>query len=420
MAMLGGIPGLVRAVRDHRSMRDPISNGRAASDLSPTDQHSPVQRHQPGPRQRAWLEVSPAAIETNARSLRRLLAPDCALMAVVKADGYGHGAATVARAAVAGGAAQLGVATLQEGIELRQAGLDQPILVLGNLTQPDDLRSCLHWNLMPTLSGMREALLCQNLADSSGRRFPVQLKLDTGMTRLGCAWEDAPRLSEAITKLDQLDLCGIYSHLALADGESHGEAERVTRLQQARFEDVVRQLPRSGALRHLANSAGTLRDPALHHDLVRVGLALYGHSPADHLTTSLPLQPAMGVKARVALIRNVGAGVGVSYGHRFVTSRPSRLAVVAIGYADGVSRCLSGRISALHRGQSLPQVGAITMDQLVLDVTEHPEIESGDVVTLLGRDGDQDISPRLWSDLSGSIPWEVLCGFKHRLPRVTV
>ena len=138
------------------------------------------------PRQRAWMEVSAAAVEANARAIKRLLADDCALMAVVKADGYGHGAETVARAAICGGASSLGVATLQEGIELRRAGLEQPVLVLGNLTQAEELRACLHWQLMPTLSSMREALLCQNLASGSGRRFTVQLKIDTGMTRLGC------------------------------------------------------------------------------------------------------------------------------------------------------------------------------------------------------------------------------------------
>ncbi|MGC6482658.1 MAG: alanine racemase [Synechococcus sp.] len=372
------------------------------------------------PRQRAWLEVSPAAIESNARALKRLLQPACALMAVVKADGYGHGAATVARAAVQGGAAQLGVATLKEGIELRRAGLEQPILVLGNLTQPDELRACLHWELMPTLSSHREALLCHNLADGSGRQFAVQLKLDTGMTRLGCTWEEAPRLTEVIQQLNQLNLCGVYSHLASADGAPHSAGEQVTRLQQRRFEEVLRRLPEHRARHHLANSAGTLRDPDLHHDLVRVGLALYGHSPSPHLDAVVQLQPAMGVKARVTLIREVAAGVGVSYGHRFITQRPSRLAVVGIGYADGVSRCLSGKITALHHGRSLPQVGAITMDQLILDATDAPQLEPGDVVTLLGRDGNQEISPRWWSELSDSIPWEVLCGFKHRLPRVAV
>jgi len=372
------------------------------------------------PRQRAWLEVSDSAIETNARALKRHLGPSCDLMAVVKADGYGHGAETVAKASVRGGATSFGVATLQEGIDLRNAGLDQPVLVLGHLSQPDDLRACLQWRLMPTLSSMREALLCQNLADSSGRRFPVQLKVDTGMTRLGCDWKEGNRLADAIQQLDQLSLCGVYSHLALADGERNGHAAQVTKLQEDRFESITRQLRSPTLKRHLANSAGTLRDSRLHHDLVRVGLALYGHCPSEHLDGILNLEPAMSVKAKVSLIRDVPKGVGVSYGHRFVTQRPSRLAVVSIGYADGVSRCLSGRIHALHAGHMLPQVGAITMDQLILDATEHKSLESGDVVTLLGRDGEQTISPRSWAELADSIPWEVLCSFKHRLPRLVI
>jgi alanine racemase len=393
-------------------MRDQIADDRNA----PWMNH-PVEAN---PRQRAWLEVSDSAIEANARSLKRHLGPACDLMAVVKADGYGHGAETVAKASVRGGATSFGVATLQEGIDLRNAGLDQPVLVLGHLSQPDDLRACLQWRLMPTLSSMREALLCQNLADSSGRRFHVQLKVDTGMTRLGCDWKDGKRLAHAIQQLDQLNLSGIYSHLALADGERDGHAAQVTKLQEDRFESITRELNSPTLKRHLANSAGTLRDPGLHHDLVRVGLALYGHCPSEHLDGILNLEPAMSVKAKVSLIREVPAGVGVSYGHRFVTQRPSRLAVVSIGYADGVSRCLSGRIHALHAGHSLPQVGAITMDQLILDATDHQGLDSGDVVTLLGRDEEQTISPRSWAELADSIPWEVLCSFKHRLPRLVI
>ncbi len=188
------------------------------------------------PRQRAWVEVAPKAIEANAAALKQHLADGSDLMAVVKADGYGHGAITVAKAALNGGATSLGVATLEEGIELRRAGLKAPMLLLGNLTQADELRSCLHWELMPTLSSMREALLCQNLADGSGRRFPVQLKLDTGMSRLGCDWQDGPRLVEAIRHLENLELCGLYSHLACADSDHESEDASVTALQQRRFQ----------------------------------------------------------------------------------------------------------------------------------------------------------------------------------------
>ena len=374
----------------------------------------------PHPRQRAWVEVCEAAVQANACSLLRSLAPGSSLMAVVKADGYGHGAVPVARAAAAGGATSFVVATLQEGLELRQAGLHQPVLVMGNLTQPDELRACLHWQLMPTLSSMREALLCQNLADSSGRPMGVQLKLDTGMARLGAAWNDGPRLVEAISGLEAVQLAGVYSHLADADAPGSG-LDTLTQQQQQRFEAVLTALQQSGlasGCRHLANSAGTLRAPQLHYDMVRVGLALYGHRPAAHLGGGLELQPAMQVRARVSLLREVPAGVGVSYGHRFTTQRPSRLAVVSIGYADGVPRLLSNRLHVLHRGRRIPQVGAITMDQLVLDATDAPELDQGSVVTLLGSDGGERIDPLAWSDPCGTIHWEILCGFKHRLPRL--
>ncbi|MEY4431420.1 MAG: hypothetical protein RLZZ533_1356 [Cyanobacteriota bacterium] len=374
----------------------------------------------PHPRQRAWVEVSEASIQANARHLLAHLAPGSALMAVVKADGYGHGAVPVARAAAAGGASCFGVATLQEGVELRQAGLRHPVLVLGNLTQPEELRTCLHWQLMPTLSGMREALLCQNLASGSGRSLRVHLKLDTGMARLGAPWQEGPRLVEAIAGLESVHLAGVYSHLADADAPGLGE-DPLTREQRQRFDQVLAAVQQRGldpGCRHLANSAGTLRSPALHYDLVRVGLALYGHRPAAHLGGDLELQPAMRVRARVSLIREVPAGVGVSYGHRFITQRPSRLAVVGIGYADGVPRLLSSRLQVLFRGRPIPQVGAITMDQLVLDATEEPALEQGSVVTLLGEDGGRRIDPLAWSEPCGTIPWEILCGFKHRLPRL--
>ena len=378
------------------------------------------QEPRPHPRQRAWVEVSEAAITANARCLRAHLQPGAALMAVVKADGYGHGAVPVARAAAAGGASCFGVATLQEGVELRQAGIDHPVLVLGNLTQPEELRTCLHWQLMPTLSGMREALLCQNLASGSGRRLSVHLKLDTGMARLGAPWQEGPRLVEAIAGLEALQLAGVYSHLADADAPGSDE-DPLTRTQRERFDQVLSALQQrnlQAGCRHLANSAGTLRSPSLHYDLVRVGLALYGHRPAPHLGEGLTLQPAMAVRARVSLIREVPAGVGVSYGHRFITQRPSRLAVVGIGYADGVPRLLSNHLQVLFAGQPVPQVGAITMDQLVLDATDVPALEVGSVVTLLGEDAGARLDPLAWSEPCGTIPWEILCGFKHRLPRL--
>ena len=370
------------------------------------------------PRQRAWVEVSPAAIQANAKALCRHLGPSTQLMAVVKADGYGHGAETVARASLQGGATSLGVATLQEGLELRRAGLEAPVLLLSNVSEPDDLRTCLHWRLMPTLSSLRDGQLCNALAADSGRCFDVQLKIDTGMTRLGCSLNEGHQTAAELQNLEHLNVAGIYSHLACADKPE----DAMTSLQQERFVSMLSSLPQGGdgIKRHLANSAGTLLSRELHHDLVRVGLALYGHAPASHLNNIIPLHPALAVRARVSLIREVPAGTGVSYGHQFITHRRTRLAVVGIGYADGVLRGLSGKIHALNRNRQLPQVGAITMDQLLLDATDATELEEGDIVTLLGQDGDLEQTPQSWSDKCGSIPWEILCGFKRRLPRVEI
>tara|TARA_Y100001968_G_C19360471_1_gene719481 strand:- start:112 stop:1314 length:1203 start_codon:yes stop_codon:yes gene_type:complete len=376
------------------------------------------------PRQRAWIEVDTEAIAENARIIKQLIGKDCLLMAVVKADGYGHGSCTVARAALRGGARNLGVATLQEGIELRQSGLNCPILVLGNLISKQDFRECIEWNLTPTLSGMREAIICQNLSEIKGHSYKlkVHFKVDTGMTRLGCDLREAPMMIKEIARFKNLELEGIYSHLALADQDIEDQLGAFTDLQRKRFDVLLRKIRRKtiSSCFHLANSAGTLSDSRLHYNMVRVGLSLYGHKPNEKISLSLNLKPALSVKARVTLVRDVPSGTGVGYGHNFITTRKSRLAVVAIGYADGVSRALSGKIQASINGKLFPQVGSITMDQLVLDITTHPDIKVGSIVTLLGKDKDVSISPYQWSSLIRSIPWEILCGFKHRLPRLVI
>ncbi len=375
----------------------------------------------PDPRSRAWVEVDPKVIERNSRVLKNFIGKDCLLMAVVKADGYGHGSETVAKAALIGGADSLGVATLEEGIQLRNSGLNCQILILGNLINAEELYSSFCWDLIPTISGIREAIICNNIAENKNKKFAIHLKIDTGMTRLGC---DCNQVKELICKIDcleNLSLEGIYSHLAIADIDLKDDTQlSFTQIQLNRFEKVLKGLGKRKKIlcRHLANSAGTLSDSRLHFDMVRVGLSLYGYFPLNDFESNLKLIPALKVKARVTLVRDVGKGIGVGYGHFFKTQRESKLAVVAIGYADGVSRSLSGKISASIDGVLVPQVGSIAMDQMVFDITDKPDIKTGQVLTLLGTDGEVCISPQDWCDLSGSIPWEVLCSFRNRLPRV--
>ena len=374
------------------------------------------------PYQRAWLEIDAKAIESNVITLKKIIGKKCDLMAVVKADGYGHGVETVSKAAILGGANYLGVATLTEGIQLRKLNIDCPILILGNLTTPNELDSCIYWNLLPTISSLNDAKTCQEIGSKYGFKFRIHLKVDTGMTRLGCDLKDAYYFFESILKMDNICIDGIYSHLAQADGDLDGEAQKVTSKQNEIFFDLYKKMSmeKDNIIFHLANSAGTLRDKKLHYNMVRIGLALYGYSPLNNLQSNIKLKPAMSVKAKITFIREVSANIGVSYGHFFKTKRPSILAVIGIGYADGVNRSLSGKIYALFQGKYIPQIGLITMDQMILDVTDSPYLKVGDIVTLLGRDGSNLIPATYWSEISGSILWEILCGFRKRLPRVII
>jgi len=361
--------------------------------------------------------VDEGAITHNAQVLRQRIGPHVKLMAVVKANGYGHGDGTTAKAARAGGADAFAVASLAEAIGLRRQGLEEPILVLGHLHQVDEAHACLRWRLLPTISTLDQARLFHTVARHSGVCLPVHVNLDTGMARLGVPWQEGAALIQAILRLDGLQVAGIYSHLAAADAVDPG----LTQQQQQRFDQVLTAIANrqpARLCRHLANSAAAMADSGLHYDMVRVGLALYGHAPAEHLEGILPLRPAMAVRARVTILKNVPTGTGISYDHRYHTKRPSRLAVVAIGYADGVPRLLSNRMGVLHRGHWLPQVGSITMDQLMIDTTDHPQLHTGSVVTVLGHDGTSSISPRQWSQACGTIPWDILCGFSSRLPRL--
>ncbi|MFE4107836.1 alanine racemase [Almyronema epifaneia] len=371
---------------------------------------------------RAWVEIDLAALKHNVEQIKASLAARSDLMAVVKADAYGHGAVTVAKTALQAGASWLGVATVPEGIELRQANLKAPILVMGAVNTPEEVRVMARWQLQPTIVTPKQALVFSDILvnDSKQRSpLPVHLKLDTGMSRLGYSWQQAADFYRFVQRLPQLEIASVYSHLATADDPD----PTFMQTQQQRFEAAIAQL-RSLDLQpprlHLANSAATLTDASLHYDLVRVGLGLYGLYPAPHLQTALSLRPVMQVKARITHLKTIAAGTGVSYGHQFVADRPMRIAVVGIGYADGVPRLLSNRLTALIHGTPAPQIGAITMDQMMLDVTHLTHLQEGDIVTLLGRDRQSQITAEDWANTLGTISWEILCSFKHRLPRILV
>jgi alanine racemase len=365
----------------------------------------------------ALIAVDPDALTANAAALRALV-DGPALCAVVKADGYGHGSIEVARAALAGGATWLAVALVEEGHVLRDAGIDVPVLVLSE-PPPDVMAEALDAALTPTLythEGVDSAIDAVRRRPGTGP-WQVHLKVDTGMHRVGAHPRDVVPVAERIARSAELDLGGTFTHLAVADEPERPETEE----QLDRFEQVLAELERHGidpGLRHAANSAGAIAHPRARYDLVRVGIALYGVAPAAALADEVQLAPAMSLRAEVTLVKQLEAGDGVSYGLRHVFDRPATVAVVPLGYADGVPRRLGtagGQV--LIGGVRRPIRGVVTMDQLIVEVTDGPPVLPGDPVVLLGDQGDERITAQEWADRLDTIPYEVICGFSVRLPR---
>jgi alanine racemase len=370
-------------------------------------------------KERAWVEISVDALIHNVRQLRNLLSPRSTLMAVVKADAYGHGAVTVASTVLRHGITWLGVATVPEGIALRQAGINAPILVMGATNTAEQVNAIAHWQLQPTLCNPKQALVFSETLSRCQQTLSVHLKLDTGMSRLGTAWDEAAEFAQLVHRLPGLEIASVYSHLATADSIDQSHVQQ----QNSRFRRAIAQIQACGVpipQMHIANTAAMLSDPHLHYDLVRVGLGIYGLYPAPHLRSVINLKSAMQVKARITQVKTLPPSTGISYGYSYVTTRETRIAVVGIGYADGVPRNLSNRIQVLIQGQRVPQIGTITMDQIMLDVSHLSNVQEGDIVTLLGEDGEHQIAADDWATLLNTISWEVLCGFKHRLPRVEI
>ena len=364
--------------------------------------------------QSAWVEIDLNALAYNVRQIKSILSPETALMAVVKSDAYGHGAVRVSQTAIENGATWLAVGTVAEGIELRKAGINCPILILEAIDSTEEINEIAQWQLQATICDPQQALMFSDKLQTS---LPVHLNLDTGMSRLGTDWQQALEFVSLVHQLPHLEIAAIYSHFATADERD----TTIMNLQHQRFKDAIAQIKAQGILPpllHIANSAATLQDPALHYDLVRVGLAIYGLYPASHLQEKVTLKPVLQVKARVTQVKKIAQGTGVSYGYKYICDRDTMIAVVGIGYADGVARNLSNRLQAIVRGQLVQQIGTITMDQMILDVSHLDNLQPGEIVTLLGQEGEHHITADDWANILDTISWEILCGFKHRLPRV--
>ena len=365
---------------------------------------------------RAAARIDLGAIRHNAAVLARA-AGGARLMAVVKADGYGHGAVPVARAALEGGASALAVAAAEEARELRAAGIDAPLVVMGPLAGEE-------WEAAADAGAEVVAWTPESVeraaaaAAAAGGRARIHLKLDTGMGRLGARSEDVAALADAAAAVDA-DVVGLMTHFATAD-ERDGENASFMAEQAVRFRAVVASLrPRfPDAAVHAANSAALLRDPATAFDMVRCGIALYGCSPFGGDPADHDLRPAMTLVSHLGAIRTVRSRESVGYGRLWRAARGTRVGVVPVGYADGYARALSGRAEVLVRGRRAPVIGAVSMDQMTIDLGPGATEEVGDEVVLLGAQGEERVSAEELAAARGTINYEITCAIGSRIPRV--
>ena len=356
------------------------------------------------------VEVDLEAISHNVQMLNPRSAE---LMAVVKADGYGHGAPGVSRAALAAGATWLGVALVEEGIALRDEGIDAPILVLSEFP-PGSEKDALAAGLTPTVYTEMGLEAVAEAARALDRSVGVHVKIDTGMHRVGIHPPEEA-LPFILRVLDEgCELEGVWTHFARAE-----EDEETTRRQLDRFVEIVEDLEHEGIrprYRHAANSAATILYPETHLDLVRVGIAMYGLEPGPGLRERANLHPALSWRSAVSAVRRLPAGEGVSYGHRYRTERASSLATVPVGYADGYRRAFSSRADVLIRGRRRRVAGNVTMDQILVDCGDD-QVDPGDEVVLLGRQGEEQITAEELAQMADTLNYEIVCGISTRIPR---
>jgi len=370
-------------------------------------------------RRPAQAIIDLSAVEANARAIKGLIGEKCRLAAVVKANGYGLGAVPVALAALRGGASYLAVACVDEGIELRLAGITAPVLVMGYVP-PEEAASAVEYGLTITLHGVQTANAIQQAASmqqSGDIRVPVHLKVDTGLGRYGCDPNDVLTLVRQIGSMSHLRLEGLMTHFAEAD--AHDLA--FTKQQIVVFKRIIKDCVEAGInfdLIHAANSAAAIGLPEARLDMVRAGIVLSGHLPAKHLGTKVRLEPVLTITSTLARVFRVNAGGTVGYGRTWVASHDSVVGLVPVGYADGYVRTLSNRAHVLVGGQKCPVVGRVSMDQVAIDLSNVDPVVEGAEVILIGRQGRASVTADDLARWAGTISYEIICGLAPRLPRV--
>ena len=368
-----------------------------------------------------WAEISLSKLRRNFTCVRQLAGPR-RIMAVIKADAYGHGAVAIARTLDQAGADWFGVATIEEAIELRAAGIEKPVLLLGGLymSDPADL---IEYHLTPTVSSTARLDTYAECAQRYGRTIEFHLKVDTGMGRLGLPPDRVRAFIERYRELPGLEMKGLFTHLASAEDLVASQTEE----QAARFREAIRQVQELGIEPewiHVSNSAALVAGSSFPENLVRIGALLFGYClpfvlpPEKQIPEFPPVEPILTLKSRVVYLKDVPSGTPLGYGAEFHTRRRSRIATVPVGYADGLSRALSNRGRVIVRGCCARIVGNISMDLTLLDVTDVPGVDIGDEVILLGQTDHCSITAREIADLVGTVPYEVLCSIGKRVPRI--
>ena len=400
-------------------MAEAVAN--ANLDPSAGQTHDSPERDSPGSPQetalnqglRVWAEVDLDRLAANVRQLRQA-AGEAKLLAVVKGNAYGHGSVPVARTAIENGAWGLGVISVEEGEELRRGGISAPIVILGSAT-PAMSRRVVRSGLSPTIGSLEMGVALSAAACSFGRECSVHVKVETGLNRYGLIPDEAVALAEALRTLPGLAVEGLSSHLASVD-----EGDKTFTLEQyAVFRSCAERLPWV-PLHHIASTGGLLDLPDLRLAMVRTGIGIYGYYPSDEVSHALSLQPVLSLRSRVARVSTVAVGDSVGYSRTWVAQRPSVIATVMAGYADGWRRSLSNSGSALVRGRRVPIAGRVAMDMHMLDVTGVPGVRVDDEVTLIGEQGGERLSADEVARDAGTISYEILAGIMHRVPRLYV
>lgn len=373
---------------------------------------------------RTWAQIDLNAAQENIRQIRAALKPGTKLCATVKADGYGHGYEHTVAAMDDAGTDWFAVSNLAEALQLRRMGTEKPVLILG-YTPPEQARTLALNRISQAVYSYSYAKKLSEAADFSGVKVNAHIKIDTGMGRIGFVYhdtaEDHPNLLEAaeVCRLPGLYPEGIFMHFSSADCGAEGEV--FTRLQYDLFLSAVHVLESLGVtfeLRHCSNSAAILEYPEMNLDMVRAGIILYGLYPSEQTKKTVPLRPLMEVKTVISLVKELPADTPLSYSRTYYTPSPRRIATVPIGYADGYPRALSNRCYMLVNGQRAPVIGNICMDQCMLDVTDIPDAQEGQTVTVFGTDGNETLPVELLAEKTNTINYEIICGISKRVPRV--